>query len=72
MLSHVYTGLNFKTKISGTGEVESATTNSAPSSRPSSTSDSLRLGLVRSSMLATVGIYRVLFFPLMLVVIPGA
>ena len=54
------------------GEVVSATTSCEPVTRPSSARESLRLGRVRSSRLATVCMYSVLFFPSTLVVIPGA
>ena len=61
----------FNWKRMGEGEVESATTSWQPSCRPSSARLSFRLGRVFSSMLGTVCMYRVLFLPSMLVVIPG-
>ena len=54
------------------GVVESATTISLPSTRPRSARVSFKFFLVAASMLDTDCIYKVLFFPPIEVVRPGA
>ena len=54
------------------GVVESATTISLPSTRPRSARVSFRFFLVAASMLGTDCMYKVLFFPPIEVVRPGA
>ena len=62
----------FKLNVMEEGVVESATTISLPSTRPKSARVSFKFFLVAASMLGTDCMYRVLFFPPIDVVRPGA
>lgn len=63
---------SLRLKVMEQGVVESATTTSLPSTRPSSARVSFRFFLVAASMLGTDCMYNVLFFPPIEVVRPGA
>ena len=62
---------NISLKVREHGVVSSATFNSHGLSRPNSLRDFFKFGLVAFSIDATVPMYKVLFFPLIVVVTPG-
>ena len=68
-ISNIY--WNISLKVREHGVVSSATFNSHGLSRPNSLRDFFKFGFVAFSIDATVPMYKVLFFPLIVVVTPG-